>query len=267
MSLFKKPNIADFFLTEAHPYSKKRSVKLLHVGVVLAAMAVIVLAIGTYFEDKAKHDHEVAQAAKEAEKSATPQGSGNQSAPSASDQSYLNLSSGGARSIGRGGARQLNASQIIKRGESSGDVLPMGTSVKVRLIGQVESVDANSPVTALVVEDALSPSRSTVIPRGTKVIGNGQLDNARERLQVRFHTLVFPEGEQFSISGLAAMSDGTSGLVGDYSSGAFKRHAGEFIGSFLEGCDASRRHRHRRAHRLNQVVLKTVRWAAWLNHQ
>lgn len=235
MPLFKKPKMADFFLSEAHPYSKKRSIKLVHVLLVLGAVAAIVMIIGTYFDNKAKHEQEVAEAARAAARSANPQASGgSESSHVASDNSYVGLQSPYGRTAGRGG-RERSASQIIKRGEAAGDVLPMGTLVRVRLLGQVESVDSNSPVAAIVLEDALSPSQSIVIPRGTKVIGSGQLDNPRERLQVRFHTLVFPEGEQYGLSGLAAMPDGTSGLSGDYSSGSFKKHAGQFIGTFIGG--------------------------------
>lgn len=236
MPLFKKPKMADFFLTEAHPYSKKRSIKLVHVLLVLGTVAAIVMIIGTYLDNKAKHEQEVADAARAAAHSANPQASGRGSASSqvASDNSYVGLQSAYGRASGRSG-RERSASQIIKRGEAAGDVLPMGTLVRVRLLGQVESVDSNSPVAAIVLEDALSPSQSIVIPRGTKVIGSGQLDNPRERLQVRFHTLVFPEGEQYGLSGLAAMPDGTSGLSGNYSSGSFKKHAGQFIGTFIGG--------------------------------
>ncbi len=232
MSLFKKSKVADFFLSEAHPYSKKRSIKGWHVLFVFGVSAVLVMVIGTFLDDKSQHDRAAAQAAKEADRNAGPQ-AGNRPT-STPDQSFLDLHSGSGKSVSRA-QRQNTASQIIKRGGSSADVLPMGTLVRVRLLGQVESTDTNSPVQAVVLDDALSPAQAMVIPKGTKVIGNGQLDQQRERLQVRFSTLVFPEGEQYSISGLAAMPDGTSGLVGDYSSGMFRKQASQFIGNFVGG--------------------------------
>lgn len=235
MSFLKKVKVADFFLNEAHPYSKKRSIKVGQVVVAFAFLAGLVLLLGSYFESKARHEHEVEQAAKEAQANSTPKG-GTPNQQSPQDDGYVSVHSGGSGFRGGGArGRQLGASQIIKRGEYSGDALPIGSQVHVRLIGQVESMDSNSPVTAVVVEDATSPGQTIVIPKGTKVIGNGQLDSQRERLQVRFSTLVFPEGEQFGLSGIATMPDGSSGLSGNFSSGMFRRHASQFIGSFVGG--------------------------------
>ncbi len=232
MPLFKNVNVADFFLNEAHPYSKKRSIKMWHVCSVLGVLAVLVMIAGTYFENRAQHEREVAQAQKEAERNATDKEGGKTQTSSA----YLDLQAGsGQRFASRGTSRQNSASQIVRRGDSPGDVLPMGTLVRVRLLGTVESADSNSPVTAMVLEDASSPALSLVIPKGTKVIGSGQLDQKRERLQVRFHTFVFPEGEQYSVSGLAMMPDGSSGITGDFSSGTFRKHASQFLGNFIGG--------------------------------
>ena len=233
MSVFKREKIADFFLSEANPYSKKRSIKMWHVFSVLGVLVIFVMAAGTYFENQAQHERDVAQAQKEAQRNATPKDGG--TAPQApSDKGYMDLQAGfSARS--HGSPKQNSASQIVKRGESSGDVLPMGSLVRVRLIGAVESADSNSPVTAIVLEDASSPAQSLVIPKGAKVIGSGQLDEKRERLQVRFHSLVFPEGQQYSVSGLAMMPDGSSGITGDFSSGTLRKHASQFLGNFVGG--------------------------------
>lgn len=238
MSWFKKSEVGEFFLNEAHPYSKKRTIKLSHVAIVISGLTVIVLALGSIFEKRAETEREANKAAKEAKSNSEVPGNapaGSRAQGSGSQQNgYLSLQSTyGGRPVSTG--RQLTATQIIKRGESAVDVLPVGTQIKVELVGRVESTDSNSPVTALILQDAFSPVEALVIPRGTKVIGNGQLDTGRERLQVHFHTLVFPEWEQYSISGLAAMLDGSSGLEGDFSSGAFKRNASQFIGNFVGG--------------------------------
>jgi type IV secretory pathway VirB10-like protein len=200
-------------------------------------MVVAVMLMGTYFDNKAKRERETVRAAKEAQANTIPEGAAVRST-AAQDHSYETIHSDWFSGLGgkRGGTmRERSASQIIKRGDASGDLLPMGTQVRVRLAGQVESMDASSPVTATLLEDALSPSQTVVIPKGTKVIGTGQLDANRERLQVHFHTLVFPDGEQFGLAAIAAMPDGSSGLGGDFSSGLFRRHASQFIGSFVGG--------------------------------
>lgn len=232
MAWLKRTQVADFFLNEEHVYSKKRTIKIKHVGIVFGGLAVLVFILGAIFDERAKREINATEAKKEAGAATTPSSSANATSQSSGYLSLPSLSMGGARPSTQ---RQRSATQIIKRGENAADVLPMGSGISVELIGRVESTDASSPVQAIVLQDVLSPVQALVIPKGTKVIGNGQLDANRERLQVRFHTLVFPEGEQYGISGLAAMPDGSSGLLGDFSSGAFKRNASQFIGTFLGG--------------------------------
>lgn len=237
MPIFKRVKVADFFLNEANPYSKKRSIKFVHVGIFIGAMVVAVMLMGTYFDTRSQREREAVRAAKDAQANTIPEGAAARST-AAQDNSYETIHSGWFGGLGGkhgGSARERSATQIIKRGDASGDLLPMGTQIRVRLTGQVESMDASSPVTAILLEDALSPGQTVVIPRGTKVIGTGQLDANRERLQVHFHTLVFPDGEQFGLAAIAAMPDGSSGLAGDFSSGLFRRHASQFIGSFVGG--------------------------------
>lgn len=238
MSIIKKEKVADFFLSEANPYSQKRSIKAAHVGFVFLVLVFCVLGLGTYFDAKSAKEQQASIAKKVAEDASEV--SGASMAANATQSDYVGLKSsyqgmGGVSRGGGGSNRQLSASQIIKRGNSPYDALPIGTLVRVRLIGNVESADQQSPVIAVVTDNSLSPGGSEVIPRGAKVIGQGQIDAARERLQVSFSTLVFPEGEQYSFSGLAAMPDGSSGITGDFSSGKFKRYASQFVGNFIGG--------------------------------
>lgn len=236
MSKVGRKNVADFFLNEEHVYSKKRTINLKTVGIVFGVLIVLVFVLGAVFDGQSKRERLATEAKKDLKDQTTTAESMPYSGPKAESDRYLTLSSMPDR---RGGgsfsSRQRNASQIIKRGENSADALPVGSVFSVQLLGKVESTDNNSPVQAVVLDDVLSPLQALVIPKGTRVIGNGQLDATRERLQVRFHTLVFPEGEQFSISGLAAMMDGSSGLTGDFSSGTFRRHASQFVGTFVSG--------------------------------
>ena len=234
MSFLKKDKVASFFLNEANPYSQKRAINGGHVGIILGILVVLVLGVGSYLDSKAKAQREIEEARREAEKNSKVAA---QSANAgAASQGFMELpTSSSNRGAGSGGQRQYSASQIIKRGTSTADVLPMGTQIRVRLLGHVESADNNSPVSAVVVQSATSPAGYEVIPVGTKVLGQGQLDPARERLQVNFHTLVYPEGEQFGISAQAEMPDGSSGLAGNFSSGSFKRHASQFLGNFIGG--------------------------------
>lgn len=232
MAFLKKEKVADFFLHEANPYSQKRSIKGWHIGAIFGVLVVFIMGLGSYFDSKAQREHEIAEARITAQAASKIPAPAPQNSSDSKDYGDLHSNygaTGGSRS------RQYSASQIIKRGDNTADVLPMGTLVRVRLLGHVESADSKSPVTAVVLKEAVSPSGVEVIPRGAKVIGQGQIDAFRERLQVSFHTLVFPEGEQFGLSALASMPDGSTGITGDFSSGAFKRHASQFLGSFVGG--------------------------------
>ena len=234
---FTKTEVGDFFLNEEHPYSKKRTIKLLHVGLTVGVLAIVVLIIGTVLDKRAQREQEEVRVAKEIKNnSGIPTNTQAGSKPVQANQGgYVSLEQNYSTRSGGGAGRQYNATQIIQRGTSAADVLPIGTQIQVQLLGRVESTDSNSPVTAVILQDALSPVDALVIPKGTKVIGSGHLDGQRERLQVQFNTLVFPEGEQYSVSALATMPDGSSGLAGDFSSGEFRKNASQFIGTFVGG--------------------------------
>jgi len=131
--------------------------------------------------------------------------------------------------------RQYGASQLVRRGEGNdGDKLPMGSTIPAKLLNSVLSSDTNSPVMAEISEE-IYWKNSVMIPAGTKAIGQGMLDDGTERLQVRFHTLVYPEGQQHSISALALLGDGSSGIAGDFHSRTFPKQAGRFAGTFIGG--------------------------------
>lgn len=235
MAWFKKTNVGEFFLNEAHPYSRKRTIKILHVGIVFAVLAVLVIVLSTVLEKRSEAERGQIQAAKDAKSDMSVSGITSAQGSQNTQGGYMTLQSAFSGRGGGGSGRQYSATQIIKRGSSAGDVLPIGSQIHAQIVGRVESADSNSPVTAIVLSDALSPVQALVIPKGTKAIGSGQLDTQRERLQVRFHTLVFPEGEQYAISALAVMPDGSSGLEGRFSSGALKRNVSQFVGNFVSG--------------------------------
>lgn len=240
MGIIKKEKVADFFLDEANPYSQKRSIKGGHVAFAFLALVFVFMGLGSYFDAKSAKEQQVSEAKRAAEDASKVAGAA-ASADAAQAGQYVSLRSsyqgtgGSYRGGGGSGGRQFSATQIIQRGQSPYDLLPIGTLVRVRLIGNVESADQKSPVIAVVTESSMSPGGSEVIPRGAKIIGQGQIDAERERLQVSFSTLVFPEGEQYSFSGVAAMPDGSSGVAGDFSSGKFKRYASQFAGNFIGG--------------------------------
>jgi hypothetical protein len=110
----------------------------------------------------------------------------------------------------------------------------MGSTLRVRLLNTLLSSDANQPVMAEVLEDAVWKN-SVLIPAGARAIGTASFDDAAKRLQLRFNTFVYPEGDQHAVSAVALMSDGSSGLPGDYHSGEGQKQIGRFLGDFVVG--------------------------------
>ncbi len=89
--------------------------------------------------------------------------------------------------------------------------LPSGTEITAHTTNSISS-GLDSPVVAVVDRD-IELSGSVVIPRGSRVIGNtaGAIKN---RVNVRFTSLILPDQSEVPISGLALMRDGSAGLVG-----------------------------------------------------
>ncbi len=113
--------------------------------------------------------------------------------------------------------------------------LPMASTISVRLVNSVISTDSVSPVIALTTSDALDNESSTVIPAGTQVVGQASFDDLTRRLQIRFHSVVFEDGKQRGISGIALLDDGSAGLTGEYHSSSVFQQAGRFLSTFIGG--------------------------------
>lgn len=225
-----KISIDQYFLNEECPYSHKK--KLNTKNIKLAAAGLVLCLIGSvlFFGGKAEKAKVEEPLKSESVRQQTEQTSqGSIALGSYATQPAIQKAAGVSN-------RQYGASQIVRRsnGSSGGEFLPMGSTVKVRLQNTVLSSDNASPVIAEVTEDVYWKNTS-IIPQGTKAIGQASLDDTTKRLQVRFHTLVYPEGDQHSVSALAMLGDGSSGIPGDYHSGTFQKRAGQFVGDFVGG--------------------------------
>lgn len=131
-------------------------------------------------------------------------------------------------------SRNRNSNQIIRRSAQNSDStgqIPMGSAVGARLLNAVVSANSSSPVIAAISSDEVSHE----IPPGSKAIGTAKFDEAAKRISVTFHTIVYPDGEQHGVQGVAMMPDGSAGLEGNYSSGEGKRRFGRFMGTFVGG--------------------------------
>lgn len=219
-------------MDEACPYSKRRKFKWGNVklagGLFLGLIVLFLLVFNPEPENSRQN-----------ESSTTPQAKNNSArsdseygSDSASDPFAENKSRPASTQV----PRQFMASQLVRRSDSgnNGDKLPLGTTIVAKLVNSVLSTDSNSPVIAEIPE-AIDWKGSILIPQGTRAIGQGMLDDNTQRLQVRFHTLVFPDGDQHSISAIALLGDGSSGIAGDFHSRSLKRQAGRFFGNFVGG--------------------------------
>ncbi len=217
-----------YFREEYCPFTKRRAFKKKNIQIALTIAGVVLIGMVLAFNPEPA-DKDEGTRGKEA--------SSNRKNPSAPEQNdpppdpYAD----GSHTKPSKPARQYSASQVVRReGGTASERLPMGTTIPAKLINTVLSSDSNSPVIAEIVEDTFWKGVLT-IPAGTRAIGQGVLDDGTERLQVRFQTLVFPDGEQHSLSALALLGDGSSGIPGNYHSGAFKKQAGRFFGNFVGG--------------------------------
>jgi len=89
--------------------------------------------------------------------------------------------------------------------------LPAGTEIVAHTTNAISS-GLESPVVA-VVERAVQLGDNVIIPEGSHVIGH-TAGAVKDRVNVRFTSVVLPNDSEMAISGLALMKDGSAGLVG-----------------------------------------------------
>jgi type IV secretory pathway VirB10-like protein len=89
--------------------------------------------------------------------------------------------------------------------------LPSGTEIIAHTTNAISS-GLESPVIA-VVDRNVQLGNSVVIPQGARVIGY-TAGAVKDRINVRFTSLILPNNREVTISGLAMMKDGSAGLIG-----------------------------------------------------
>lgn len=95
--------------------------------------------------------------------------------------------------------------------QQSGLELPVGTEIVAHTTNAISS-GLESPVVA-VVDRSVQFRDAIVIPEGSRVIGE-TAGAVKNRVNVRFTSVVLPSDQQMAISGLALMNDGSAGLLG-----------------------------------------------------
>lgn len=239
-----------YFLEERNPYSKRRPIKTKNLAAALGVLLVLFI-LGVIFfasdEEKRRASTIPNFAAVPAESIAVSPinqslsvGQDSQGGRAESDRKRsADASSYRYRPGSVGAGRSLvnrSADQVIRRGAGSdpGASVPLGTTIPMRLLNAVLSTDTSSPVLAEVTEDVMGHGAIS-IPSGTRAIGSAQYDESSQRIQIRFHAFVYPDGDQHAVQALALMPDGSSGLQGEYHSGEGTRNAGRLLGHFVSG--------------------------------
>jgi len=75
------------------------------------------------------------------------------------------------------------------------------------------SYNLESPVIAETEHDVIYLDK-IMIPKATKLIGYASVLKSGERVNVFFHTIVFPNGQEVSFSGIGLHTDGSAGIPG-----------------------------------------------------
>lgn len=96
-------------------------------------------------------------------------------------------------------------------GRQSQPQLPAGTEIVAHTTNAISS-GLESPVVA-VVDRNVELNDSVLIPQGARVVGY-TAGAVKDRINVRFTSVLLPSNHEVAISGLALMKDGSAGLVG-----------------------------------------------------
>jgi type IV secretory pathway VirB10-like protein len=91
--------------------------------------------------------------------------------------------------------------------------MPTGFTFDVVLKTAIFSFNTNTPVIAETEFDVTYLGK-VMIPKGARLIGTSAIEKTDDRVNVNFHTIVFPNGEEIKFTGLALWTDGSAGIKG-----------------------------------------------------
>lgn len=116
----------------------------------------------------------------------------------------------------------------------SDKIVPLGSMVKCLLIHNIVSNNFNSPVIAQVWEDFYF-NDELLLPFGTRIYGTAFSGRQRDRVLVKFHSIVFQDGTTLSIDAIGLSQDGSGGLTGTVVDKRNKKAFTQMAANFLTG--------------------------------
>lgn len=117
---------------------------------------------------------------------------------------------------------------------TSEKIVPLGSMVKCLLIHNIVTNNFNAPVIAQVWEDFYF-NGDQLLPFGTRIYGTAYSGRQRDRIAVKFHSIVFPDGKTISIDAIGLSQDGSGGLTGTIINNRNKKMFVEMAVNFLSG--------------------------------
>ena len=91
--------------------------------------------------------------------------------------------------------------------------LHTGFTFDVVLKNAIYSFNSNTPVICQTEYDITFLGK-IVIPKNTKIIGTSAIEKTDDRVNVKLHTIVFPNGQEIPFVGIALELDGSAGIKG-----------------------------------------------------
>ena len=91
--------------------------------------------------------------------------------------------------------------------------LASGTKIPALLGERVFSFNVNAPVVVVLSKDFTAGDK-VLVPKGSKFLGEANVLKSLDRINVRFHLLVLPDGREIRVNALALSEDGAAGIKG-----------------------------------------------------
>ncbi len=111
------------------------------------------------------------------------------------------------------GKKETDSRVRVRREEEFHIGLPAGTKIPALLTTRIFSFNVTAPVTARVAKDFLW-QEEVRIPEGSEFLGEADVVKSIDRINVRFERLIFPDGKELRVRGMALSEDGSAGLRG-----------------------------------------------------